>query len=99
MPNTCRNQQQELSAVSIFAAQQPIGCGQLGCLQDGWSVIDGTNAVVDGTRLGLLAPHGGPAQDPLVNRAEGAAMASTALVPPSARTASLPLVVLLALMT
>jgi hypothetical protein len=51
MPNACRNQQQELSAVSIFAAQQPIGWGQLGCLQDGWSVTDGVNAVVDGIRL------------------------------------------------
>jgi hypothetical protein len=26
--------------------------------------------MVDGTRLGLLASHGGPAQDPLVNRSE-----------------------------
>ena len=37
MPNGCRNQQQELSVVSIFAAQPPIGCGLPGCLQDGRS--------------------------------------------------------------
>lgn len=85
MPNHC-----------IFPGEQPGAFRKPGCLQDGWSVTDGTNAVVDGMRLGLLAPHGGPAQGLLVNRVEGAVMASTALAPAIARTASLPLVVLLA---
>jgi hypothetical protein len=38
-PNTCRNQRRGLSTVSVFAVQQPIECGQLGCLQDGCSAL------------------------------------------------------------
>jgi hypothetical protein len=47
LPNTCRNQRGGLSAFSVFSAQQPIGCGQPGCLQNGRSP--------DGARVGTAA--------------------------------------------
>lgn len=57
MPNACRNRQQQLSAVSIFAAQQPIGCGQLGCLQDGCSACSLHSALLPNRALVLkVAP-------------------------------------------
>jgi hypothetical protein len=37
LPNTCGNQQQELPAVGVFAAQQLTKRDQKGCLQDGCS--------------------------------------------------------------
>jgi hypothetical protein len=99
MPNACRNQQQQLSAVSIFAAQQPIGCGQLGRLQDGWSATGGMKVVVDGTRMVSSLLIVDRLRLHARTRSKSLLLALMARAPPSDRTASMPFVMLLALTT
>ena len=57
LPNTCGNQRQGLPAVSVFAAQQPTGRSQAGCLQNGCSACGLPNlAVFESRRHRCAAP-------------------------------------------
>jgi hypothetical protein len=70
MPNTCRKERQGVPAASVFAAQQLIRRGLLGCLQDGWSVTGVAHAaspvpaVADNVREGGGGANGGAVGQP-----------------------------------